>query len=242
MIRKTSPRLTMLAFAIAACTALSACGGDDPASGAQQADTAIGRAVASATADAREKLAKENMDIGSVPGLPKAEISPQGDLLIDGKAVPLDDAQRKLVLDYRNRLSEVALAGIAVGVEGADLPGKAINETISGLLSGKPEEIEKKMEAEAKKIEASAMKLCEAMPGLLDAQNKLAEALPAFKPYARMDQTDVDDCGKNGSGIADIGGSDTGDAASEAEAATAESAAAEAAKVTEAAEQAEKAR
>lgn len=34
---------------------------------------------------------------------------------------------------------------------------------------------------------------------LLASQQALARELPAFKPYATMDQSDVDDCGKNNS-------------------------------------------
>jgi hypothetical protein len=35
------------------------------------------------------------------------------------------------------------------------------------------------------------------MPAMLASQQALAASLPAFKPYATMDQSDVDDCGKD---------------------------------------------
>ena len=44
---------------------------------------------------------------------------------------------------------------------------------------------------------AAAAKLCQRMPDLLSAQQKLATAMPEFRPYATMQQKDVDDCGKN---------------------------------------------
>jgi hypothetical protein len=46
-------------------------------------------------------------------------------------------------------------------------------------------------------IQAAAMQLCKRMPGLLTSQQKLAAALPAFRPYPTMTQEDIDDCGKD---------------------------------------------
>jgi hypothetical protein len=38
------------------------------------------------------------------------------------------------------------------------------------------------------------MKICDRLPGLYKAQQDLAAALPAFQPYASMDEGDVEDC------------------------------------------------
>jgi len=53
------------------------------------------------------------------------------------------------------------------------------------------------MEAEGAKMEAEAQKMCTHMPALLASQQALAAALPEFAPYATMDASDVDDCGKD---------------------------------------------
>ena len=74
-----------------------------------------------------------------------------------------------------------------------------------GALSGNTEEFEKQMEAEGKRIEEQGRQLeaeadrmiCARMPALLASQNALAAALPAFAPYATMDESDVKDCGSN---------------------------------------------
>jgi len=50
--------------------------------------------------------------------------------------------------------------------------------------------------AEASKIEAQARKLCTLLPEMMAKQQGLAVAVPEFKPYATMDQGDIDDCGK----------------------------------------------
>lgn len=38
------------------------------------------------------------------------------------------------------------------------------------------------------------MKICDRLPGLYKAQQDLAAALPAFQPYASMDEGDAEDC------------------------------------------------
>jgi hypothetical protein len=119
---------------------------------------------------------------------------PTGDLLIEGKAVTVNAEQKALLVEYRSHIAKVAEAGIGIGLEGADLAGKAVTEAIKGIFSGNPDQIDKKIEAEAKGIEQSAQKLCDLLPAMKATQDKLAVALPEFKPYASMDQSDVDDC------------------------------------------------
>lgn len=202
-----------LALALFAGLALAGCGSDNTAAEAEAAGeptTLIGKAVKSATDEARKKLADGNLTLNDGAGGVKAELSPKGDLIIGGTAVPMTDAQRALALTYRQRLTEVAIAGIEVGTQGADLAGKAVSEAMKGVFTGKSDEVEAKIEAEAKKIEAAATQLCTKLPALLEAQNQLAAALPAFQPYAKMDQSDIEDCGKDGKVNVDIPGVQVG--------------------------------
>lgn len=199
------PRFAPLALVLALPLGLSACGGDAaPGAGngsdANAPSTTLGRMVASATDEARQKLATQNLDLNAT-GHPKAEITPAGELLIGGKPVAVDDAQRKLLQDYRQGIIDVADAGISIGTQSADLAGKAVSEAISGIFSGEPDRIEQRIQAEAKKIEASALTLCERLPALKEAQDRLTASLPAFKPYANLDMDDMKDC------RADIGNS-----------------------------------
>ena len=194
------PRPALLATALILGLGLSACGGSDQgaSSGAggttsDEPTTALGRMVASATQEAREELATQNLDLQAT-GHPKAEITPDGALLIDGKAIALDDGQKALLLEYRKGILAVADAGIAIGNQGADLAGKAIAEAITGIFSGEPERIEERMQAEAKKMETAALALCERLPALKEAQDKLAASLPEFAPYAKMDVDDMEKC------------------------------------------------
>ncbi|KRA44283.1 DUF2884 family protein [Pseudoxanthomonas sp. Root630] len=127
-------------------------------------------------------------------GQPKAEISAKGDFIIAGKQVEVNDAQRALLVAYHRELGGIADAGIATGKEGVKLAGKAVGAAVKGIFSGNPDQIDKEIEAEAKKVEDEAMKICDRLPGLYKAQQELAAALPAFQPYATMDEGDVEDC------------------------------------------------
>jgi hypothetical protein len=234
-----SPLPRTLVLALLACLSLAACGdgGNAQQDPGQQPETLIGKAVKQATDQAREELATGNITLDSSVG-PRAEITPEGDLLIDGKAVALEPPQRALVQEYRGHIVKVAEAGIGIGLEGADLASKAVGEALKGVFTGNTEQIEQKIEAEAEGIKQSAQKLCTLLPPMLETQNRLAEALPAFKPYATMTQTDIDDCVKDGKvhlpgGVQmnadiDIDGGQNSDAAAEAEAASAEAPPAEA--------------
>ena len=106
--------------------------------------------------------------------------------------------QRVLLLDYRARILDVAEAGMQIGTQGADLASKAVGTALAGVFSGKSDkEIDREVQSEADGIKQSAARLCTRLPALRDAQQKLAAALPAFRPYATMNQHDIDDCMKD---------------------------------------------
>lgn len=206
-------RLLAPAVALAAVLALSAC--DDTQ---DTPPSAIGEAASKVQIKASEKLATENIKV-SRAGEPKAEITPQGDLLIDGKTVDITPDQRKLLLDYRSHVVGIAQAGMTMGVQGAELAGKAVTEALKGVFSGDTDQIENKVKAEAGKVEASAKALCDLLPGLFESQQKLAQGLPAFAPYAHMTQKDVEECRYNlgGSGFQFGHDEDKGDASASAD-------------------------
>lgn len=181
------------------------------ASANAEPQTMIGKAVEKGMREARQELETSNLNLnGGVhvkvngkgvwsddgdDNLPKAAITPQGDLLIDDKAVTIDDSQRAMLLDYRKRVISVAEAGMSIGTQGAELAGKAMTEALANVFkSGDKKDFESRMEGEGKKIEAQAKLLCNQLPAMLVSQDKLAASLPAFKPYAKMDQSDIDDC------------------------------------------------
>lgn len=178
-------------LALALALPLAACG-EKPAANAPATDTTIGAKVREATDKARKEMAEGNISIGSDGA--KVELTPTGDLLINGASIPLNDSQRAITLRYRTQMIGIAEAGIDIGVQGANLGAKAAGEAIKGIFSGNSEQIEARINAEADKIKASAAKLCDQLPGLMATQQQLAAAVPEFAPYAKMDQSDIDEC------------------------------------------------
>jgi len=134
------------------------------ASTAGEPETVLGKTVDVAMRKARHELETRNLDIGdgmkvavnehgrqvrignSSDGS-KAQLTPNGDLLIDGKAVPVTPQQRAMLLDYRRQIIAVAETGMSIGVKGADLAGKAVLETFSGLMHGNADEAGKRIDA-----------------------------------------------------------------------------------------------
>ena len=178
-------------------------------------ETVLGRTVDSAMRKARTELETRNLDLShgvnisvgqsdhthtldhtTSPPLPRAEITPQGDFLVEGKAVSVTPAQRGLLLSYRRQVIAIAETGMAIGVQGADLAGKAVLEVMSGVLHDNADAAGKHIEAEGNKIATNAKQICRQLPPMLATQQQLATTLPAFAPYAKMKQSDIDDCMK----------------------------------------------
>lgn len=157
-----------------------------------QMDNAKGELV-----EARKKLATENFSLHDDDShLPKAELTPDGQLLIEGKPVAMSAEQKTLGRAYRTQMQEVASDGIAIGMEGAKLGIDAAASALKGVLAGKSgDEISQQTEATVKeKIKPRVEQLCARMPALLQAQRAWAAAQPEFRPYATMDESDVKDC------------------------------------------------
>ena len=202
------------AFALALCLPMAAWSAP-PETGGVRAE--IRRDLEDARRDIRTDLAKaraeletENLDVGNSlqingndsrkaktePELPKAEITPQGDFLIEGEAVAIDAAQRRQLLAYRGMVIDVAKAGIDIGEVSAlaavDSVDRGVFSLMVGAMTGS---LERRIERTVRNTVAPGVLLiCDRMPALRDAQQQLASDLPAFQPYARLEAQDVDSC------------------------------------------------
>lgn len=156
---------------------------------------------------AKQELVTNNIDVNNLHvghgrrwssgAHSNAEITPQGDLLISGKKIQATPAQHALLMDYRHQIVGIAEAGMDVGAQGADLGINAAKAAMLGAFSGKSDkDIETEIKPQVEKIKTAAMTLCRQLPSLLSSQQKLAAAMPEFRPYATMEQKDIDDCGK----------------------------------------------
>jgi hypothetical protein len=174
----------------------------------QTSPSALSAEIHKGMEQAKRELATSDIDVDSVhigkgphhqnDSLPRAVITPQGELVIAGKTVQATPEQHAMLLDYRQQIIGIAEAGMDIGADGASLGTHAATEAIWGALTGKSDkEIEAAIKPQTDQIQASALRLCQRMPALLASQQKLAAAMPEFRPYATMTQEDVDDCGRD---------------------------------------------
>ncbi len=172
--------------------------------------TAISGEIRKGIEEAKQELASKNIDVNSVhinnnrhddDSRPKAQITPQGDFLIANKKVSATPEQHALLSDYRRQIVGIAGAGMDIGARGADLGLNAAKQALLGGFTGKSDkEIEAAIKPQTDKIQSAALELCKRLPALLSSQQKLAAAMPEFRPYATMQQEDVEDCGKDKDG------------------------------------------
>ncbi len=183
--------------------------------GEQTSSSMIATQVRKGIEQAKKELVTQDISLGSIHigdgphphdgSLPKAVITPQGTLVIAGKPVEATSQQRAMLLDYRQQIVGIAEAGMDIGASGADIGVAAAKQALWGAFTGKNDkEIEASIKPQTEQIQAAAMQLCKRLPDMLVSQQKLAAALPPFKPYATMTQKDVDDCGKDKNGRKDF--------------------------------------
>ena len=139
---------------------------------------------------------QDRNETGKARNAPKGEITPAGDLLIDGKAVAIDAAQRRQLLDYRSQVITMAKTGLDAGERAAML---AIDATDVGMfrliVSAMSGSLERKVKATVvREIQPAVLQICRGLPQLRDSQQALAASVPEFKPYANLEQDDIDDC------------------------------------------------
>lgn len=125
-----------------------------------------------------------------------AAITPQGDLLIDGKPQQIDAGQRRQLLAYRGLVVEIAKVGIDIGQTSADAALEAVDRSWVSLMFGAMTgSLERRIERTVREqVEPGVRGICRMLPRVMDSQQRLAASLPQFRPYANLERDDVADC------------------------------------------------
>lgn len=184
--------LSLCLLPLAACTSPSDSADNPLANGLDKAASE----VRAASDKVREKITTGDINLSSADAkAPKAVITPDGELVIDGHKVAVNAVQHALLVEYRQQVEQIAQAGAEIGLQGAGLAMSAMGETLKAVFSGADEgDIKRVVEAQADGIKSEAAKLCDRLPALLVTQDKLAAALPEFAPYANADTDDITNC------------------------------------------------
>ncbi|MEO7064695.1 MAG: hypothetical protein ABI082_13100 [Dokdonella sp.] len=127
---------------------------------------------------------------------PDATVSADGNLSIDDKPVAVTPPQRVLLKAYIADAVALRKDAIATGAAGVATAGQAISSVVSGLSSGKPDQIGPEVAARAAKIETQVAKICVDLSALRKTQDALASQLAAFRPYATID-AEHDSCDRH---------------------------------------------
>ena len=207
-------RCTLLPWLLAGLLPLAAHATDAPKGGiGHEIGTELAEArkeVRQELAAARAQLETENLEVGNSfrfgtsggrdsgkdETLPKAEITPAGDFLIEGRAVAVDAAQRRELLVYRRQVIDIASAGIEIGERSAQAALDAVDRGLFGLMFGAlTGSLERRLERTIKQsIEPGLARICNSLPALHASQQRLDALLPQFRPYATLEADDGDDC------------------------------------------------
>lgn len=145
---------------------------------------------------AAHEIATENLTLSAQDkAAPEAAITPDDELLVGGHPVELTAAQRTQVHAYRQQLVEMAMEGIEIGRQGAEIGlDAAAPLAIKALFGASDESIERDMQERLAPVHEAAARLCERLPALRATEQRLAAAVPAFRPYARTSEKSLREC------------------------------------------------
>jgi hypothetical protein len=127
----------------------------------------------------------------------EAVVDAAGKLMVDDREVAIDAAQRQLLQQYYQGAQAVREHGLATGKAGAGVAVESIRNAATHVTGGDGEQADAKLEAAAQRIDREASKICLDIQQIRLAQDRLASSLPAFKPFARIIDSDDSDCTKD---------------------------------------------
>ncbi len=127
-------------------------------------------------------------------GAADAIVSADGDLSIAGNNIVVTPSERDLLKGYFASIIALRADAIDTGKAGANTAATAIGSVVAGIASGNADKIGDNVDAQAAKVDAAASMVCTDLANIRTAQSAIADQLAAFKPYALIDASQVQDC------------------------------------------------
>ena len=96
---------------------------------------------------------------------------------------------------YREQAVRIALQGIDIGRRGAAIGTHEIwPATFMALFGASDDTIERHVKKQLGPVHDAALALCEQLPALMTTGTQLADAVPAFRPYATLTPEKIARC------------------------------------------------
>lgn len=175
----TSPRIFLVASALAATFALAACGRNHHT----YINVSHGNIV----------LQDDQVTIHA-DDAPDAIVTANGDLRIGGRTIAVDASQRRLLRTYYQDAERVGHQAIEVGKAGADMAGGTIGDVFSNLADGHPDRIDDAVKKRTDALLVHASRICDTLQSMQVTQEAIAAQLDAFHPYTRLKASDAQEC------------------------------------------------
>lgn len=125
----------------------------------------------------------------------EARITPDGDLSIRDRRVPVTGEQRRLLRQYSQGIVDIEHQGMEIGRQAVAMVGGMVGTLVSDLLE---DDGDKKLDADmnrkAEPLDQAATEICKEVNAQKVLQDEIAAEIPAFKPYAVIHKDADEDC------------------------------------------------
>lgn len=124
-----------------------------------------------------------------------AHIAQDGTLTINGKVETVTPAQHRLLVQYVATINDMQRLAMQLISAVPDFTAGIVADVMADLFSGASEDqIDKKANSRAHDFAQKALPICKDAQTLKQLQDTLTASLPAFKPYAVIEDHGMHDC------------------------------------------------
>lgn len=142
---------------------------------------------------ARIEIAKYHVTIKNADGR-IAIVDDVGNLQLQGLAIIVSPPQRRALTDYAAAAHRIVAGGEQLASDAAALAANRVGDAINSFLVGPATGKSPPGAADDRAFRAEGLALCRQVEAARAAQDRAAEAVPAFRPFALIAAHDVDEC------------------------------------------------
>jgi len=127
----------------------------------------------------------------------QAVITQQGTLTIENRDVAVTPQTKDDLVQYVETTQEIKQQGIEIARRAGGFAAGILSDVFGGLLNGESDkDIERNANQSAAEFKQSVLPICMSVQKLKQLQDAIATDVPAFEPYAVIEDKDSNDCVK----------------------------------------------